>query len=67
MSDATTTTWIGWHRPDGRSPWSAIVQGDDERAVFRQLLDAVHGGDKCVLAGGVDPNVKPATMRRRRF
>ena len=60
------TGFVGWHRPDKRSPWRAIVEADTEAAAFDQLLDNVPGGDKTVLPAGVDPNDKPATIRRRR-
>ena len=57
------TRWTGWHRPDPCSPWRAIVTADDETKAFNWLLDTVRGGDKCVLAGGVDPNAAPPNCK----
>lgn len=69
MSTPTTPVAgeAGWHRPDKRSPWRAIVQGDTEADALGKLLDAVSGGDKVVLPAGVDPNDKTPLMCRRRF
>lgn len=67
MSIATAPTWTGWHRPNRRSPWRAIVTAATETAAFNQLLDRVRGGDKTVLPHGIDPNTTPPATKRRRF
>jgi hypothetical protein len=64
---ATPTSWTGWHRPGPGARWQVIVTADTEDAAFQRLLDFVRGGDKTVLPVGIDPNTKPATIRRRRF
>jgi hypothetical protein len=55
---SNTTAWNGWRRPDPCSPWRAIVTADDDTMAFNRLLDTVHGGGKCVLPRGIDPNVR---------
>lgn len=64
---AESGSFVGWHRPWPRARWRPLVQAQTEDAAFRQLLDAVAGGDKTVLPAGVDPNDKPLPVRRRCF
>lgn len=65
-ANTTQTSWTGWHRPDQRSPWRAIVTGATEIEAFNKLLDLVRGGDKCVLRAGQDPNETPSGAPTRR-
>jgi hypothetical protein len=51
------TLFVGWYRPDARSPWQAIVEDADERRCFQRLLDARSHGDFLVRsAERGDPN-----------
>lgn len=54
-----STKFVGWARRNRRESWRAIVVADDAKSALFQLLDAVRGGDKIVLAVGSDPNRAP--------
>jgi hypothetical protein len=59
MIAATTTLFIGWWRPDKRTRWTRLADGDDYDAAWASLLDAlasVHGGESMVLRGCENPN-----------
>jgi hypothetical protein len=64
MSTTPTESFVGWHRRDRLSNWCAVVTGDTEDAVYRQLLNMVQGGDKVILPAGQDPNITLRTQRR---
>jgi hypothetical protein len=51
--------FVGYHRSSKRERWRAVVQGETDAVAFGKLLDAVAGGDKVVLATGIDPNHQP--------
>lgn len=63
----STTEYVGWHRPNGHSPWRPVCHGASAEVVLTKLLDSVRGGDKMVLAGGIDANERQSSIRRRRF
>jgi hypothetical protein len=67
MSTTTTAAFVGWHRLSPRSPWRPVCHGPSAEFVLSKLLDSIKGGDKCVLAAGVDANDRQRTMRRHRF
>jgi hypothetical protein len=66
-----SSTYTGWTRLPGQS-WQAIVTAAVENEVWRQLREHVEQlgprfVDTYVGPSAVDPNDKPASMRRRRF
>ncbi|HTU19244.1 MAG TPA: hypothetical protein VMG10_14385 [Gemmataceae bacterium] len=66
-NDDAALGFVGWHRAGKGERWRPLVEAETESDAFSRLLDAAKGGDKTVLPRGVDPNKKPATMKRRRF
>lgn len=67
MTTTTERAFIGWFRPHGRVPWRPVCHGPSAEVVLTKLLDAVRDGDKCVLAGNIDPNERSPTLHRRRL
>jgi hypothetical protein len=57
MSTTPTKSFVGWHRHDRLSKWRAVVSGETEDEVYRQLLSMVRGGNKVILPTGQDPNI----------
>jgi hypothetical protein len=58
MPVVTKQCFVGWWRPDPKTPWRRIVHGSDERAALNRLLNAVPGGDKVVLPAGNNLNAR---------
>jgi hypothetical protein len=67
ISTESAPAFVGWHRRNSRSRWVPVCHGPSAEIVLGKLLDDIRGGDKCVLASGVDANDREPTMRRRRF
>ena len=56
MTNTTATPgFTGWHRPDRRFTWRAVVSAPTEAEAWARLLDYA-AGDKCGLPVGQDPN-----------
>jgi hypothetical protein len=59
---------VGWHRANSLCRWVPVCCGMSAESVLGKLLDGtIRGGDKCVLAKGVDPNEDKQPYKRRRF
>lgn len=68
MPDLDQAAFAGWHRRNKYQPWRRIAEAATETECWDRLLNhAQSGGEKCVVAGEVDPNHKPATNTARRL
>jgi hypothetical protein len=59
--------YIGWHRPDRISPWTAVVGADDENTCWIRLMGARQDGDKLVQRStDPSPNIARLSVFRQR-
>ena len=66
ISEKTTDhAFTGWYRRAAGYPWRPVVHAESEDRAWVLLFAHVEGGDKCVLPGDRNPNMRqqPAAPR----
>jgi hypothetical protein len=69
MSVAIKNRFLGWWRPDRRTPWTRLARGETNEEAWGALLDAltsVRGGESIVLRGVENPNIRRQRPEGRR-
>jgi len=60
--------FVGWARRGPGKRWYALCSGYSAEVVLAGVLAlSSPGGDRAILAAGVDPNIMSQPFKRRRF